>query len=43
LEPLHARGGGGGLGDDSRAAFLLPAAALRPLIEQAIQRAASVQ
>lgn len=30
-------------GDDSRAAFLLPAAALRPLIEQAIQRAASVQ
>ena len=30
-------------GDNSRAAFLLPAAALRPLIEQAIQRAASVQ
>ncbi len=30
-------------GDDSRAAFLLPTATLRPLIEQAVQRAASVQ
>lgn len=30
-------------GDDSRAAFLLPAASLRPLIEQARQRAASMQ
>lgn len=30
-------------GDDSSAAFLLPTAALRPLIEQAIQRAASTQ
>ena len=30
-------------GDDSRAAFVLPVATLRPLIEQAIQRAASIQ
>jgi len=30
-------------GNDSRASFLLPASALRPLIEQAIQRAASIQ
>lgn len=30
-------------GDDSRAAFLLPTATLRPLIEQAVQRAASIQ
>jgi len=30
-------------GDDSRAAFVLPTATLRPLIEQAVQRAASVQ
>lgn len=30
-------------GDDSSAAFLLPNTALRPLIEQAIQRAASTQ
>ena len=29
-------------GDDSRAAFVLPVATLRPLIEQAIQRAASI-
>ncbi|MCS7301560.1 MAG: S1C family serine protease [Fimbriimonadales bacterium] len=30
-------------GDSQRAAFLLPSAALRPLIEQAMQRAASIQ
>lgn len=30
-------------GDDSRAAFVLPTAALRPLIEQARQRTASIQ
>ena len=30
-------------GDDSRAAFVLPTATLRPLIEQAVQRAASIQ
>jgi S1-C subfamily serine protease len=30
-------------GDDSRASFLLPASALRPLIEQALQRASSIQ
>jgi S1-C subfamily serine protease len=30
-------------GNDSRAAFVLPTATLRPLIEQAVQRAASIQ
>jgi hypothetical protein len=30
-------------GDDSQTSFLIPASVLRPLIEQAIQRAASIQ